>query len=218
MRQALFHCHSGESGVLFSIMKLWAAFLGAALLLTSLSSLRADTSPFDRVHRSYELEGFHLGASALYITGSDWDDGFGGALEAGYRFSPGRTPTLRHGPSLETGYYSLKSKRSGARADFDVIPLIANYLLAAEIVDHIWVYGGGGGGLAFVDIDPDNGAGGSDQTTLWQAFIGMEGAVTEWASLRGGYRHQWLGSSSSGDARIHSTSASVFELGVNFWY
>ncbi len=199
-------------------MKLLAALLGTATLLATLSTLRAESPLFDRVHRSYDLEGFYLGASALYLTSSDWDDGYGGALEVGYRFSPGLAPTLRHGPSLETGYYFLKSTRPGARADFEVIPLMANYLVAAEVVDLIWVYGGAGGGFGFVDIDPRDGSGGTDQTTIWQAFIGMEGALAEWVSLRGGYRHQWLDAAESGDVRIRSANVSVFELGVNFWY
>ncbi len=179
---------------------------------------RADSPALDRVYHGADLRGFFAGASLLFITSSDWDDRYGAGLETGYRFAPRQASTLRHGPSLQTGYYPLKTGSGSQRVDFDLIPLVANYSVAAEVVDHIWVYGGAGAGLGFVDIDPRDQSGGSDQVGLWQAFVGMEGAVTEWASVRGGYRHMWVDDMSGGDVRISSDNASIFELGVNFWY
>lgn len=199
-------------------MKRFASLLCAALLPALGSALHAQTPELDRVYERSGLSGFYGGISLLYITSGDWDDRYGAGLELGYQFAPRQAPTLRHGPSLETGYYDLKSSRAGQRADFDLIPLMANYRVAAEVVDHIWVYGGAGGGLGFVEIDPRNQSGGSDQTGLWQVFLGMEGAITEWASLRGGYRHLWVDDMSHDSFRIRSETASLFEVGMNFWY
>lgn len=180
--------------------------------------LHAQIPELDRVYERSELSGLYGGIPLFYITSNDWEDRYGAGLEIGYRFAPERAPTLRHGPNLETGYYALRSSRSGERADFDLVPLMANYLVAAEVVDFIWVYGGTGGGIGFADIDPKDRSGGSDQTSLWQVFLGIEGAVTEWASLRGGYRHLWVDDMNHDDFRIAGENVSVFEVGVNFWY
>ena len=199
-------------------MKRRGAVLFVASIICFASWGRADTPVFDRVFAGADLGGLYGGISALYLTSSDWDDGYGVGVEAGYRFAHEQAAALRHGPNLESGYYRIKTRRAGQRADFEIIPLMANYRVGAEVVDGIWLFGGGGVGIGFVDIDPSGMSGGSDQTSMWQLFLGMEGPINDWASLRGGYRHLWVDEMRSGDARIRSDDASIFEVGVNFWY
>ncbi len=186
----------------------------SASILSFATWAQAQAPDFDRVYTQSEFAGFYGGISAIYLTSSDWDEGLGAGLELGYRFVHEDAAALRHGPNLESGYYRIEADG----ADFQMIPLTANYRIAAEVVDHIWLYAGGGAGMAFVEIDPDGLSSGSDQTGTWQLFLGMEGPINEWASVRGGYRHMWIDSMRHGDTRISGDDASIFELGVNFWY
>jgi opacity protein-like surface antigen len=194
-----------------------ALLVGTSILSIAVQSF-GQAPDFERVYSGAALSGFYGGVSAIYLNSSDWDDSYGAGLEVGYRFAHEKAAALRHGPNLETGYYWIKAGRSGQRGDIEMVPLTANYRLAAEVVDNIWLYGGGGAGVAFVDIDPDGMSGGSDQPDVWQLFLGMEGSINEWASLRGGYRHLWVDDMKDGDARIRGDDASIFEVGVNFWY
>ncbi len=190
-------------------------FVAVAAAVLVAGSGRGEAPNFDRVPPGSPLAGLYGGISAVYLNSSDWDDSFGAGLELGYRFSDERAAAIRHGPNLETGYYWIDAGRAG---DVDMIPLTLNYRVAAEVVDFIWLYGGGGAGVAFVDIDPKGMPGGSDQPAVWQLFLGMEGPINEWASVRGGYRHLWVEEMKHGEARIRGDDASMFEIGINFWY
>ncbi len=79
------------------MMKRRGAVLFVASIICFASWGRADTPVFDRVFAGADLGGLYGGISALYLTSSDWDDGYGVGVEAGYRFAHEQAAALRHG-------------------------------------------------------------------------------------------------------------------------
>jgi len=161
------------------------------------------------------LIGFALSARETYfgVSGywadNDTDSGPGGGLRIGWHFPAPEEAKYQISTDVEVegSYWEADSTVDYAvgrgKAETKVAPFLANIRVNVPLADTpLFLYGGGGLGVSWLDFSGTAPGGGSIDDTeavfTYAFFAGLGGSLSERLELRAGYRSLWLESDSFG--------------------
>ena len=188
-------------------------FLGSILLSLSVSILSAERETY-------------VGLSGYWVD-NNTDSAPGGALRIGWHFPSEAEYRISTDVEIEAAYWDITSEaKYGAlkgKADTKYIPVLANLRVNVPLADTgLLLYGGGGLGVSYVDVDGTGPLGGrvndSGAVFSYGFFVGIGGRVTEQMEVRVGYRSLWISDDTFNDGtvdvKIESERNDIFEVAL----
>lgn len=151
----------------------------------------------------------------------------GGALRLGWHM-PGVGPyNISTDVEVEANYWQADSTvfygPEQGRAETKNLPFMANLRVNVPLADtRLFLYGGGGIGLTFIDINGTSPLGQTVDDTgtvfTYGFFVGFGANLTDRATMRVGYRALWLGDDDFNDGSVEVSMDSerndIFEIAI----
>lgn len=179
-----------------------------------------------------------LGARETYLGGSGYwvdnntDGAVGAAARVGWHFPPPEEAKYRISTDVEAevSYWAIENAidyRAGpGKADTRTLPVLANLRVNVPLADTgLFLYGGGGAGMAFLDVDGTGPLGGNVDDTgtvfAYGFFAGLGGRVTARVEVRLGYRALWIteddfNDGSGAEASLETERNDLFEIALRY--
>jgi len=193
--------------------------LASGQIDTDLSPLQASEPPPKREGRTT-----YVGVSGNWVD-NNTDGALGGALRVGWNFAGVAPYFLSTDVEVEASFWELDSEVSygveKGTAQTKNLPVMVNLRVNAPLSDTgLLLYGGGGAGISYIDIQGSGPQGQSVNDTgavfTYAFFAGIGVYVTERVTLRAGYRSLWITDDTFNDGgvevKLSTERNDIFEL------